>query len=202
MARCRSGWWVAALLAATGSGSGARAQTEAGDQGRPQPRSTLQQVSRVTTVSAEVQGVDLENHELTLKGPRGDVFTVDVSPENTRIEALKPGDQVHVRYSEAVAVELRVPGQPPSVTTQEFSKRSSGSMPGGVTGRKITATGEIVSVDAERNEFTIKTPSGTSETIAVDDPQNQARLRSLKPGDRLQLTYTSAIALSVTPRGK
>jgi hypothetical protein len=80
-------------------------------------------------------------------------------------------------------------------------EKASGHLPGGLVGSKITATAEVMKVDKANNKLTIKGPDGTVDTVNVTDPANQAQLAALKKGDHIQLTYTEAVAMSVTPKG-
>jgi hypothetical protein len=60
---------------------------------------------RQITAIAEVVVVDPINSTITLKGPRGNVLTVDVhNPDQFKV--VKKGDQVDVTYSEALALSV------------------------------------------------------------------------------------------------
>lgn len=60
---------------------------------------------RQVTAIAEVVAVDPKNSTVTLKGPRGNVVTVDVyNPDQFKV--VKKGDQVDVTYSEALALSF------------------------------------------------------------------------------------------------
>ena len=72
----------------------------------------------------------------------------------------------------------------------------------GAMGKQMTISGEITNVDTANNTITLKGPNGQVETIEVQDPENQAKLPSLKPGQVMQFTYTEAMAVSITPSGK
>ena len=60
---------------------------------------------RQVTAIAEVVAVDPRNSTVKLKGPRGNVVTVDVyNPDQFKV--VKKGDQVDVTYSEALALSV------------------------------------------------------------------------------------------------
>ena len=63
-------------------------------------------VARTATVRATVEAIDAANRQLTLKGPRGNVFAVAVDPQVRNLEQVKVGDSVVVRYFEALSLTL------------------------------------------------------------------------------------------------
>jgi len=93
----------------------------------------------------------------------------------------------------------------PKGTKLSASERAASTKTGkgvGATGKQVTVSAEVVSVDTTNNTVTLKGPKGNVETIDVQDPDNQAKLPSLKPGQVMQFTYTEALAVSVTPSAK
>ena len=55
------------------------------------------------------------------------------------------------------------------------------------------------SIDSASNRITFKRADGTVQRVAVEDPQAQQRIRKLKPGDAVSVTYTEQLAVSVQP---
>jgi ribosomal protein L6P/L9E len=72
-------------------------------------------------------------------------------------------------------------------------------MGGGVRGREVMVTAEVVSVDASANTVTFKGPKGNLRTIHVENPSLQEKLQTLKPGQVVQFDYTQATAASIRP---
>jgi translation elongation factor P/translation initiation factor 5A len=166
--------------------------------GTAQPASTMGQMM---TATATVEKVDLQKHEVTLKSSDGKPFTVQVPENVTRLENVKPGDKVDVGFYESVAVKLRKPGEPPIAERKEsFGERTPGALPGAVTGQQITTSAKVVNVDHARSELTIETPTGKTNTIKVTDTQMGPAFKKLKAGDQIDVTYTEAMAISMTPR--
>ncbi len=60
----------------------------------------------LTTMTATVQSVDLENRMVTLKDSDGRVATYNVAPEVVNLPQVKPGDRVDVSRYEAVAIDV------------------------------------------------------------------------------------------------
>jgi hypothetical protein len=153
------------------------------------------------STSAKVERVNLEKRELVLRNDEGNKLQIQVPENVTRLDQVKPGDRVNLDYYQAVAVSLKKPGSAPMGTeTQTFGKRTPGELPGGMTGRKISTTAKITKIDQSKDQFTIETPDGEMSTIKAKDPQNRAELKKLKTGDEIQVTYTEAVAASVTPK--
>jgi Cu/Ag efflux protein CusF len=163
-----------------------------------QPSSAM--VGQLITASAKVEKVNPDKRELTLKSDKDDKpFTINVPEGVTRLENVKPGDKLRVSFYESVAVSLAKPGEAqPSMKSSTSTSRTRGTLPGGGVAQQITTNAKITKVAPTKDELTIEGPGGAT-TIKVDDPQVQAQLGRLKVGDRIQTTYTQAMATSITP---
>ncbi|HEY5851099.1 MAG TPA: hypothetical protein VIT62_10105 [Lysobacter sp.] len=64
--------------------------------------------SQVVTVLAPIEAIDTVNNTITVKGPRGNVVTLDVKkPEHqARLKNLKVGDMLRIAFTEAAAVQI------------------------------------------------------------------------------------------------
>ncbi|HEY5802417.1 MAG TPA: hypothetical protein VIT90_01805 [Lysobacter sp.] len=64
--------------------------------------------SQVVTVLAPIEAIDTVNNTITVKGPRGNVVTLDVKkPEHqARLKNLKIGDMLRIAFTEAAAVQI------------------------------------------------------------------------------------------------
>ena len=158
-------------------------------------------VGEIMTASATVQKVDLQKHEVSLKDAQGNEFMLDVPEGVTRLDNVKPGDKVTVTYKQSLALALKKGGSLTPTETQ-MAARKAGNLPGGMAGKQITASVKVVKVDPEANKITIKDNQGKTDTINVSDPQLQSQMKDIKPGDRIQASYTEAVAMSVTPKTK
>jgi hypothetical protein len=68
-------------------------------------------VARQVTVLADVTGVDPRKKTITLRGPKGNVVTLDVqNPDHFKV--VKKGDQVEVTYTEALALSVEPAPKP------------------------------------------------------------------------------------------
>ena len=62
--------------------------------------------TRTNEITATVEGIDYPNRTVTLKGPRGRTRTIRVSPEVENFDAVRKGDEVVVRHTNAIAVAV------------------------------------------------------------------------------------------------
>ena len=69
-------------------------------------------VAAVSTaeIVATVERVDAARRTVSLKGPRGNVVTMDVGEEVRNLPQVKVGDRVVVTYARALALELKKGG--------------------------------------------------------------------------------------------
>jgi hypothetical protein len=56
-----------------------------------------------------VEAIDPVKRRVTLKGPEGKTRTIKVDPSVKRLDEVKKGDQIVVRYTEATAFSVRKP---------------------------------------------------------------------------------------------
>jgi len=78
--------------------------TEGAARAKPGERPAVAGAREVTAI-ADVIGVDPKKSTITLKGPRGNVVTLDVkNPDQFKV--VKKGDQVEVTYTEALALSV------------------------------------------------------------------------------------------------
>ncbi|HEX9101599.1 MAG TPA: hypothetical protein VF997_05310, partial [Polyangia bacterium] len=106
-------------------------------------------------------------------------------------------------YYQSVALQLKKPGEAPAAPSEStVVERKAGKLPGGMVAREITASATVMKVHPMLNKVTIKGPGGEVDTINVNDPGLQSNLHKLKKGDQIQVTYSEAIAASMTPKEK
>ena len=62
--------------------------------------------SDLTTLTAKIEAVDHEKRTVTLKGPMGRTETLKVDPSVKNFAQVKAGDDIVIKYAEAVSVKL------------------------------------------------------------------------------------------------
>jgi hypothetical protein len=153
-------------------------------------------VTGTTKVTATVVAIDPATRTVTLKDKRGHVVDVEVGEEARNFDQLKVGDVVTTEYREAMSLSLSKTSGPRSASERTMEQRSSpGAKPGGTIGREITVMADVVAVNAKAKTVTLKGPHNTVDVI-VEDPE---QMKNIRKGDQVQVVYTEAVAISVTP---
>jgi hypothetical protein len=155
-------------------------------------------VERTSEATATVTAIDLPERLVTLRGPEGNLFTVQASEEVRNLPQLEVGDRVVVRYHEAIAAEMAKPGQEASASATAM-RAPPGAKPGGELAQEVTTMVEITDLDPATHTVSFTAPDGLAQTIAVQDPEMQDFVETLKVGDEVAITYTEALAISVEP---
>ena len=150
--------------------------------------------SRVVTVTATVEALDLASRMVTLRGPEGNTITFRADEAVKNLPQVEVGDQVVVRYYQSVAVRMAKPGESQGEAVFDLTTAKPGERPAGMETTQVTITASIEAIDKERSLVTLKGPEGKVETVKVMDPKN---LEKVKVGDRIAITYTEALAISV-----
>ncbi len=63
----------------------------------------------VVDITATVQSVDREKHEVTLVGPEGNIAVVEVDPSVGNLEHIKKGDRLAISHTQALAISIEKP---------------------------------------------------------------------------------------------
>jgi len=154
------------------------------------PVSVAETVSKTVTIVA----IDNTSRVVTLQDDHG--FTLDVlcGPEVQRFNALKAGDKVTFRYHESMVSAISRPGDKPKEPISTSVARASGPKPGGSIAQQMTATVTIEAIDPTIPSVAVKTEDGHKMSFKVEDKKN---LAGYKAGDKVNVTYTQALAVSV-----
>ncbi len=148
---------------------------------------------------ATVKGINHSDRSVVLKKEDGEETTVYVPDAVKGFDTLKMGDKVDVDYYQSLAISMAPTGAKPSMSEHKGAAVDVG---GGIKGREIKLSAEVVSVDPGANTVTFKGPKGNMRTVYVADPANQQKLSSLKPGQVVQFDYTEAVAANIRPSGR
>jgi hypothetical protein len=147
-------------------------------------------------LTTTIEAIDHSSRMVTLKDKDGALETIYCGPEVKRFDELKVGDTVTFRYQESIAYAIRKPGQPGAAANSAEAKvvRGQGPRPGGSISQQKTATVTIKAIDANVPSVTVLTEDGRSASFKVEDKKN---LEGVKVGDKVEVTYTEAFAISV-----
>jgi len=160
-----------------------------------QPAASVSKGAMVTE-KATIIAIDSTNRMVSLKGEDGTVETVYAGPEVKRFAELKVGDKITFKYYESVVYSIQKPGEKPPADVPPSLVRNLGARPGGTLSHQMTAVVTIEAIDLNVPSVTIKTDKGETMHFQVED---KANLKGVKVGDKVQVTYTEALAISVEP---
>ena len=152
--------------------------------------------SAAVEVTATIEAIDHANRVITLKDKDGNTENMLAGPQMKRFDELKVGQKVTFRYHESVAMQIRKPGEPaaPTAAGQETLVRGEGAKPSATVSRQDTATVTIKTIDPSTPAITVATEDGHLLSMKVNDKKN---LEGVKVGDRVEITYTVALAIAV-----
>ena len=147
-------------------------------------------------VTATVVAIDKTTRTVTLKGPQR---TVDVvaGEEVRNFDQIRLGDRVVVEYREALTLELKKTRTTDAPTDMGMAARAKpGERPAVAAGREITLLADVVGVDAKKSIISLKGPQGNVVDLKVQNPDH---FKVVKKGDQVEVVYTIAVAVAVTP---
>ena len=156
--------------------------------------------AQTVKVAATITAIDTATRAVTLKGPQGKEITITAGPEVKNFAQMKVGDQVNAEYVEALTIELKKGSTAPVARTDQAAAAAAkpGQLPAGAVGRQVTITAEVVGIDPATQTVTLRGPQRTVE-LKVPDP---AQFKLVAKGDRVEATFTEAVAIAVEPAKK
>jgi hypothetical protein len=155
------------------------------------PITKLSQQKATVTITA----IDAATRTLTLKNDKGEEDRFQVGPEIKRFDELKVGDKVNVTYYESLVFQVRKPGEPSSPTGTAAALSSvKNALPTGIAATQTTMTVTVKTVDPAVPSITVTTAEGHTFTRKIGDKKY---LENVKPGDRIDITYTEAVVMAV-----
>jgi hypothetical protein len=157
-------------------------------------------IARAAKITATVEAIDVAQRHVTLKGPKGHVVDFAVDPAVRNLEQVKVGDQVVVRYVEALSLTLKKNGKELRGRTEsaDAARTAAGEKPGGAVARQVEVTADVIAVNTKKHTVTLRGPKQVVD-LKVPDP---GQLKLIKVGDQIQAVYTEAMAMSVEPVAK
>ncbi len=151
------------------------------------------ETSRLSSMAAKVEAIDLPTRMITLRGPKGGVATMQVDERVKNLPQVSVGDTVTVAYYESWALKLDQPGA--AGGTLIMGSAAPGQMPAGYTARQTTIRATVEAIDAAKPSVTFRGPKGTTQEVNVSkDPRI---LSQLKTGETYDVVYTESLAVAV-----
>jgi Cu/Ag efflux protein CusF len=144
------------------------------------------------TAKATIAAIDKDKRLITLKLADGSTTVVQADPSVKRFDELKVGDEVTATYTQSIAVRVRKPGEPAPAKEKATITPREGK-PGATAEYEQTATVTVEKINIDVPSVMVKDENGELVTFRVRDP---SRLKDLKVGDKVDITYTQAILLN------
>jgi Cu/Ag efflux protein CusF len=175
------------------------AATFAAPPGAPAPAEPTV-VNEVAEITATVVDIDLAHGLVALKGPEGNIVVVEVDSSVKRLNEIRTGDKLHVKFSRAIALNV-VKADGPLKTTIEAAPtvaKDKGAFPGVTAHQTVTATVRIEAIDIPNRTVAFTGEKNGLQTIVIREPKVLDYLKTLKHGDVVKVVYTEAAAMSIT----
>ena len=161
----------------------------------PQAQSVA--IANVLKMNATITAIDAGNRMLTLRDDKGIEDTFSVSQDVQRFDELKVGQKVSLTYYESVVFQVVKPGEKGSGTSFEAGvNRGTGALPAGTIATQEKMTVTVKAIDAAVPSVTVATDDGRVVTRKIENKKN---LENIKPGDKIDITFTRALVTAVTP---
>ena len=148
---------------------------------------------------AVVQAVNKTDRTVTLRNAQGQSNTIAV-PADVDLDRLKKGDTVLIGVYQTLSLRVLPPGSAALGATAAAGSTAPGQPEGRVWGQQLVVVNEVTAIDLVAYTATVRGADGQLRTVAVKDPQMQDRMRNLRIGDLVELTYSEAVAAKVLPK--
>jgi hypothetical protein len=150
------------------------------------------------TLRGTVEAIDHTARTVRIRGDQGNVVTLDVPTSVVRFDQVKVGDIVTMAYYDRVNLRPKPPGEsavdrtePPATTP------TPGALPGATVATQRVTTVTLSGWDAATRTVSFTGPTGTSYTRRLLDTTDANIMAGLKAGDRVDVTRTEAVRMSV-----
>jgi hypothetical protein len=153
-------------------------------------------LSGTVVMTATIQALNVKERIVVLADAEGNVRIVEVIPEVNNFDQLAIGDVVTSEFYESVALQIAEPDAKPMETEGiTVMSASKGDKPGVVKIEIISEIVEVVGVNRKYNILRYRAP-GKQVAILKVDPK-VSTMTNLKPGKKILVTRTEAVAISV-----
>ena len=154
----------------------------------------------VVTIKATVEAIDAVTRTLTVKNEKGEYVPILVPASMKRFPEIKVGDTIEARYYDNIVIRLKPEGEPAVDTSTGAVTPGQGAKRVGTGAAQRTITAKITAIDRNLPSITFKGENVKWEySSRVLD---KAALEKVNVGDRVDITWTEAVLVSVVPPGK
>lgn len=153
----------------------------------------------VISTSATVEAIDYKTRKVTIKGPEGNSTTFKVDSSVKNFDQVKVGDLITLDYYQSLAVQVVKMGTAQSGQEAVVETAEPGELPAMAAATKTTIIATVEAIDHAAPSITLKDSSGKLTKVKVRHPE---RLKLVKVGDTLKITFSEALAIAIEPRPK
>lgn len=114
------------------------------------------------------------------------------SDEVKNFDQIMIGDKVVAKYNVAISAEVTKMTGPRERVEQTTKAREAGSV---TKAHTVTILADVIATDPPKRTMTLRGP----KNVVTIDVENPMHFNLVKKGDRVLVTYTEAIALSLEP---
>ena len=151
------------------------------------------------TVTAIVEAVDHTTRTVSLKLPDGTYETIVAPASVERFDAIKVGDTLTARYYDNIVLRVKKPGEKDVNDGAEAVTKTPGASPSATAAKQRTITATITAIDMKVPSITLTGPNNWKYSSRVQDVN---ALKTVKVGDKLDITWTEALLVGFTPAKK
>ena len=154
------------------------------------------------TFQGTVEAIDYQFRTVTIRGSEGNLVALDVPSSATRFSAIKIGDHVTATYSDRISLRMKPAGEP-SVdrVIEPTTTATPGAAAGGIQSRQRVSTVTVTAWSPADKIVSFRDVHGLVYSRRLLDTTEPAILQGLKVGDRVDVTRTEALTVSVQQGG-
>jgi len=155
--------------------------------------------------TAIVETVNMTERSVLLRGDAGAqsgvLATVVVGPQVRNLAQIRPGDRVVVTVTDAIAASFARPNEnlPATGAAAVATRAPEGARPGASVTEAKRMRVRVDGVDLGRNSVTFTTPENERRTVRVQNPRMRQFIRTLSPGDQVDVAFVESVGLRVLP---
>ncbi|MBX9749701.1 MAG: hypothetical protein K5Q68_08800 [Roseococcus sp.] len=161
------------------------------------------ETEQMTTVVGVIETVDATSREVLIRGDggaqSGALLSVVAGRAVQRINMLRPGDRVTVRYFQAIAARVASPLRSATPAGAAFTAERDAERPGGEVTRVRSGRVTITAVNSQTGTISFAGPGGLVRTVTPRNAEVLAFTRGLRVGQQVDITYEEALAISIEP---
>ena len=145
------------------------------------------------TTRLTVEAIDAATRQVTVKKADGTYDILYVPNTVKQFDSLKVGNVINATHYENMIVQLKAPGSK-DVDTAARNVTTPAKDGGGTIAHQRTITATITAIDPSVPSVSLTGPGGFKYSTRVQD---KAALAKVKVGDRLDITWTEAVLVSI-----